>query len=74
MKKRVFLLAAIMAFLTISVFGQNAKKFYKAGNEFVDNLRYEDALAQFTSAIGLEPSNADYYLARAKAYENLNKN
>jgi tetratricopeptide (TPR) repeat protein len=74
MKKRVLLLATVMAILTISVSGQNAKKFYKAGNEFVDNQKYEDAIAQFTSAIGLEPSNSDYYYARAKAYEKLNKN
>ena len=73
MKKRIFLLATMMALLTISVFGQNAKKFYKAGNEFVDNLKYEDAVVQFTSAIGIEPSNTDYYFARAKAYEMLNK-
>ncbi len=73
MKKRIFLFATLMALLTISVFGQNGKKFYKAGNEFVDNLRYEDAVVQFTSAIGIEPSNTDYYFARAKAYEMLNK-
>ena len=63
----------MMAFLTISIFGQKAKTFYKAGNEFVDNQKYEDAVAQFTSAIGLEPSNSDYYTARANAYEKLNK-
>jgi tetratricopeptide (TPR) repeat protein len=74
MKKRVFLLAAMMAFLTITVFGQKARTFYKAGSEFVDNQKYEDAVAQFTSAIGLEPSNTDYYFARASAYEMLNKN
>jgi len=73
MKKRVFLLATLMAFLTISVFCQKAKTFYKAGNEFVDNKKYEDAVAQFTSAIGLEPSNTDYYLARANSHEQLSR-
>jgi tetratricopeptide (TPR) repeat protein len=73
MKKRVFLIATLMLFLTISAFGQKAKTFYKAGNEFVDNQKYEDAVVQFTNAIGLEPSNNDYYLARANAYEKLNK-
>jgi len=73
MKKKIILLVTMMAFLTISVFGQKAKTFYKAGNEFVDNQKYEDAVAQFTSAIGLEPSNSDYYSARANAYEKLNK-
>jgi tetratricopeptide (TPR) repeat protein len=73
MKKRMFLLAAIMALLAVNVFSQNGKKFFKAGNEFVDNMKYEDAIVQFTSAIGLEPSNADYYSARASAYEKVKK-
>jgi tetratricopeptide (TPR) repeat protein len=73
MKKKVFLLAALMAFVTVSVFGQKAKTYYKAGNEFIDNQKYEDAVTQFTSAISLEPSDADYYSARGKAYEMLNK-
>lgn len=73
MKKRVFLLVTVMTLLTISVFGQNGKKFFKAGGEFAGNLKYEEAVAQFTSAIGVEPLNADYYSARANAYEKLNK-
>jgi Tfp pilus assembly protein PilF len=63
-----------MALLTICTYGQNGKKFYKAGSEFVDNLKYEDAIVQFTSAIGAEPSNANYYYARGMAYEALLKN
>lgn len=73
MKKRIFLLATMIPLLAISVLGQSGKKAYKAGTEFVDNLKYEDGVAQFTSAIGLEPSNADYYSARANAYEMLKK-
>jgi tetratricopeptide (TPR) repeat protein len=73
MKKRIFFMATMMALLSVCAFGQNAKKYYKAGMEFVDNLKYEDAIAQFTSAIGLEPSNPDYYYARGQAYENLLK-
>ena len=49
------------------------RKSYKAGMEFVDNLKYDDAVVQFTSAIGLEPSNPDYYYARGQAYEKLSK-
>lgn len=73
MKKRIFLLATVVALLSVSVFGQNAKKLYSAGKEFVDNLKYEDAVVQFTTAIGLEPSNADYYTARANAFEMMKK-
>ena len=68
MKKRVFFIAT-MILVAVSAFGQSAKKSYKAGLEFVDNLKYDDAVAQFTSAIGLEPSNPDYYFARGQVYE-----
>ncbi len=68
MKRLVFLVATIIL-IAVSAFGQNARKSYKAGAEFVDNMKYEDAIVQFTSAIGLEPSNPDYYYARGQAYE-----
>lgn len=73
MKKQIFFLAVFLGILSMSAFSQNGKKFYKAGSEFVENLKYEDALTQFTSAIGMEPSNSDYYLARGLAYESLSK-
>lgn len=72
MKKILFLSITILLF-SLGSFGQNGKKYYKAGMEFFDGLKYEDAIAQFTSAIGIEPSNADYYLIRGKAYELLKK-
>jgi tetratricopeptide (TPR) repeat protein len=72
MKKRVFFLATIIL-MAVSAFGQSAKKSYKAGMEFVDNLKYDDAIVQFTSAIGLEPSNPDYYYARGQAFEKMSK-
>lgn len=73
MKKRIFFLATMLVLSTVCAFGQNGKKFFKAGNEFVESMKYEDAVAQFTSAITAEPSNADYYHARGKAYESLLK-
>ena len=66
-------MATMMALVSLCAFGQSAKKYYKAGMEFVENNKWEDAIAQFTSAIGLEPSNADYYFERGKAYEKLVK-
>jgi tetratricopeptide (TPR) repeat protein len=69
----MFLIATLMILASVYTFGQNAKKCYKAGMEFVENLKYEDAVVQFTSAIGLEPSNPDYYYARGQAYEKLLK-
>lgn len=73
MKKRIIFLAVLMALFTTAIYGQNGKKFYKAGLDFVENLKYEDAVAQFTSAIGAEPSNANYYYARGEAYKALVK-
>ena len=73
MKKRMMFLTGMMILVSVCTFGQNAKKFYKAGQEFVDSKKYEDAIAQFTSAIGMEPSNPDYYYERGQTYEKLSK-
>jgi tetratricopeptide (TPR) repeat protein len=72
-KTRVFFTVLILSVIPVFSFGQSARKFYKAGLELVENKRYEDALVQFTSAIGIEPSNADYYIARAQVYMKLQK-
>jgi tetratricopeptide (TPR) repeat protein len=73
MKKRMFLLTVFFALLAMSLSAQSGKKFYKAGSEFADNQKYDDAVVQFTSAIGAEPSNDDYYFQRGLAYEKSNK-
>lgn len=63
----------MMVLASVYAFGQNGKKFFKAGTDFLDGKKYEDAIAQFTSAIGAEPSNAEYYISRASTYELLLK-
>lgn len=73
MSKKLFLATTIFALFTLSAFSQNAKKYYKAGVEFVDNLKYEDAIAQFTNALELDPSNAEYYIVRGQTYESIKK-
>lgn len=73
MKTRVLFSGIILVLVTITAFSQNGKKFFKAGNELMENQKFLDAAAQYTSAIGLEPSNADYYSARAIAYESAGK-
>jgi tetratricopeptide (TPR) repeat protein len=74
MNKRVVVLITIIALAIVSVYGQNGKKFFKAGEQFMETFKYEDAVSQFTSAIAAEPANADYYYARGQAYEALFKN
>ena len=73
MKAKTLFLTVIVTFLFAVASGQNGKKYFKAGNEFMEGMKYEDAIAQFTSAIGLEPANPDYYHARGDAYLKLNK-
>lgn len=66
-------MAFLIVVLCINTLGQNARKYYKAGTEFVDNLKYEDAITQFNSAIELDPSAPDFYYARGQVYEKLLK-
>jgi tetratricopeptide (TPR) repeat protein len=73
MKKRAFFSFVFLAMLSVTVFSQNGKKFFKAGNELMESFKYEDAIVQYTSAIGIEPSNAEYYTSRAQAYEKAGK-
>jgi tetratricopeptide (TPR) repeat protein len=65
---RVFFTTLLIALIPVCSMGQNARKFYKAGAELVENKKYEDAVVQFTNAIGMEPSNPDFYIARAQVY------
>lgn len=71
MKKLLFL--AICLTFTLNLFCQNGKKYFKAGMEFFDGKKYEDAVAQFNSAIQAEPSNTEYYIARGRSCEAQNK-
>ncbi|MCE5347060.1 MAG: tetratricopeptide repeat protein [Bacteroidales bacterium] len=73
MKKSTCFMAIMMVLISINTSGQSARKYYKAGVEFRENMKYDDAITQFTSAIGLEPTNPDYYYARGQAYESLLK-
>lgn len=68
-------LLAIFTFISCAVLlqAQNVKPFIKAGQEFFDNGKYNEAIEQFTKAIDLQPANADNYVKRARAYERLNE-
>ena len=52
MKTKLFFLVTIIVMLPVFATGQNGKKYFKAGQEFVENLKYEDAIVQYTSALG----------------------
>ena len=68
--KRVFSLTGmffLIAILTAS--GQTARKYIKAGEEFIRNGLYEDAIDQFSKAIDESPTWEEAYIRRARAYE-----
>jgi tetratricopeptide (TPR) repeat protein len=64
----------MLTFLLIaSVNGQNAKKFFRTGEDFYKTGNYKDAINQFTNAISVNPAFTDAYINRGKAY-NISKN
>lgn len=73
MKNLVFLIFAVLIFSTLDTQGQNPKRFFKVGEDFMLAGNYQDAVDQFTRAIDLLPDYDKAYLARAAAYEKLGK-
>jgi len=72
--RRLFLFILFgFTILSVNVLGQNPKKFYRAGEDFMTTKNYEDAIAQFTKAIELDPDYTKAYLARAEGFEQLGK-
>jgi tetratricopeptide (TPR) repeat protein len=71
MKTAKFLLILLLLILPAAGFSQNAKKYYRTGNEFVMAGNFKDAIEQFTKAIDLQPDFADAYVSRAYAYEKV---
>ena len=69
--KRLIPFALFLLITGLAVNGQSAKKFYKAGEDFFEVFKFEDAINQFSSAIELDPEYVDAYLKRAESYERL---
>jgi tetratricopeptide (TPR) repeat protein len=68
--KRGFSVLALVLFAGCSVvYGQSARKYIKAGDEFIRNNMFDDAIGQYSRAIDEAPSSAEGYLSRARAYE-----
>ena len=59
--------------LSTTVMAQNPKKFFKAGEDFMETGNFEDAVDQFSKALELDPDFTNAYLARAEAFEKLGK-
>ncbi len=69
MKRGFSVLVMMFIVAVVTVGGQSARKYIKAGEEFIRNDMFEDAIDQFTRAIDEAPASADGYLMRARAYE-----
>ncbi len=69
MKRGISVLVLVLLIAGLTVNGQSARKYIKAGEEFIRNEMFDDAIEQFTRAIEESPASADGYLKRAWAYE-----
>jgi tetratricopeptide (TPR) repeat protein len=68
--KRIFLSMPLVLFITFTgSFAQNSRHYYKVGEEFYENARYDDAIDQFSKAIDIDPDHEKSFEMRAKAYE-----
>lgn len=63
----------ILTLSGIEVYSQNARKYYKTGNDFLKEDQAERAITYYNRAIRIEPDYDDAYLARAQAYEKIEK-
>ena len=72
--KRIHLLLFLTAVLvTAETRAQSAKQYFKAGEEFMEVTKIDDAIIQFTKAIELDPDFDKAYISRAYASERLNR-
>ncbi len=69
MKRGFSVLVMLFIFAALTVSGQSSRKYIKAGEDFIRNNMFEDAIDQFSRAIDEAPSSAEGYLKRARAYE-----
>jgi len=72
MKKIISLFLILLAAFNLS--GQNPKTYLKAGDTFMKSGKYDDAIAQYTHAIEINPTNINGYMKRGEALEQLSRN
>ncbi|HUW91991.1 MAG TPA: tetratricopeptide repeat protein [Bacteroidales bacterium] len=69
MRRSVLIISTVLFSISLAVSGQSARKYIKAGEEFMRSGMYEDAIDQFSKAVDESPTSEDPYLMRARAYE-----
>lgn len=70
--KKIFPVILLLLVFGMSAYGQSAKKYLKAGDDFLETRKFNDAISQYTIAIQLDPNYAEAYVHRGNAYEKLN--
>jgi len=68
MKRTLHILMLLLFVLPALVQAQTAKQFFRAGEDFARANNYQDAIAQYTKAIELDPDYEKAYVSRALAY------
>lgn len=59
MKRGFSVLVIVLLTAGLTVYGQSARKYIKAGEEFVRNGMYDDAIEQFSRAIDEAPASPE---------------
>ena len=54
------------------IHAQSARQYYRAGEDFFDNMNFRDAIEQYTKAVEMDPDYDKAYIQRANAYARLN--
>src|SRR5271163_4640967 len=65
-------LLIIIFFFPLLGFAQTSDQYLNSGNQKSNVKNYRGAIADFTSAIGLNGNNVKAYLYRGNAYGNIN--
>lgn len=71
-KRVVFILIALPLLGTQLMFSQSARQYFRAGEEFFENMKYRDAIDQYSRAVEIDPDYDKAYIQRANAYARLN--
>lgn len=73
MNRIIRITSLILILCTGSLFAQTAKKFYASGEKYQEAKNYQEAIDNYTKAIGMDPNYVKAYTARAVCYEAQNK-
>jgi len=69
--KRIFSFILIVMIAGAAANAQSAKKYYKAGEDFLAVNKFDDAINQYTKAIELDPDYEKAYIQRAFVHERM---